>query len=72
MTLQTTITPNDDYVGSTLTVTHNGEEIFQMNDNHIEPEDATFKRDLDALVSMIRKAYQLGLEDGGRNVLANQ
>ena len=38
MTLQTTIMPNDDYVGSTLTVTHNGEEIFQMNDTHMEPE----------------------------------
>lgn len=71
MTLQTTIMLNEDYVGSTLTVTHNGEEIFKMNDTHMEPEDATFNRDLGALVSMITKAYQLGLKDGVKNVLAD-
>jgi hypothetical protein len=41
---------------------HNSETIMILSDA-IEPEDASFERDLSDVVYAIRKAYELGLKD---------
>lgn len=44
-------------------VKYDGETLFLINDA-IEPEDATFKRDLRPLVDFISEAYEIGKIDG--------
>lgn len=46
-----------------LIVTHNEKEIFVVSDA-MEPEDASFDRDLAWVKYAIEKAYELGKKDG--------
>ena len=48
---------------SFLRVAHNGTTIFLKSDA-MEPEDASFGRDLGWITSAIKKAYELGVQDG--------
>lgn len=46
-----------------IRVTHNGQTLYLENDA-IEPEDKSFRRDLNWIVDAILKAYELGRIDG--------
>ncbi len=46
-----------------ILVYHRGELVFHACDN-MEPEDATFCRDLSWISDVVEKAYKLGLKDG--------
>lgn len=46
-----------------LRVSHEDKEILFQSD-HLEPEDVRFSRDLYWVPSIIKRAYELGLEDG--------
>lgn len=46
-----------------VVVTHNG-KVLEWHSDGMEPEDCTFGRDLRWVPILIRKAYELGLEDG--------
>jgi len=49
-----------------ILVTHNDEVILFRHDS-MEPEDATFNRDLSWIAGAIQNAYELGLKDGKNN-----
>jgi hypothetical protein len=50
-----------------IRVTHNGETLFLESDA-CEPEDKTFGRDLNWIVSALLLAYKLGRRDAGAKV----
>jgi hypothetical protein len=47
---------------SYIRIKHNGETILLESDA-IEPEDATFSRDLSWIVEWLKKSYELGMKD---------
>lgn len=52
---------------SYIRVKHNGETQLLKNDA-VEPEDATFSRDFNWVLSAIREAYVLGVKDGNQSI----
>ena len=50
---------------SYIRITHNGKPLY-LDSDAMEPEDATFTRDLAWIAGAIKKAYELGKEDGIR------
>ena len=52
----------DDYAGY-IKATHKGKTILLESDC-IEPEDATFSRDLSWISNALKEAYKLGVADG--------
>jgi len=46
-----------------LKVTHN-DEIVALKSDAMEPEDASFSRDLNWIYGLLRKCYELGQIDG--------
>lgn len=46
-----------------LSVIHNGKVIAQEYDNG-EPEDNLFTRDYSWIINLLKKVYELGVEDG--------
>ena len=53
----------DGEYGTYLVVTHNGKLLYTRS-GRMEPEDASFGRDLAWVPKAIRQAYDLGYEDG--------
>lgn len=58
--------PVEDYT-KFIRITHKGECIAVHSDD-MEPEDATFSRDLSWISEEIKKAYDLGFNDGKESV----
>lgn len=54
---------NNDFITNYIKITHNNKTVMILSDN-IEPEDASFTRDLKDVLPAIEKAYKLGVQDG--------
>lgn len=53
---------SDDY--SNFMIVKHGDETIRVVNDYMEPEDATFTRDLKWIAELLTEAYELGMTDG--------